>query len=52
MREGLRRYVPVVSMLLLLAWAVSVTGATGWSATVNWVLLLAAVGLLGVRAAA
>jgi hypothetical protein len=50
MREGLRRRLPLVSALLLLAWAVSVTGATGWSASVNWALLLTAGALLGVRA--
>jgi hypothetical protein len=40
-----------IAIVLLLAWAVSVTGATGWSASVNWALLLAAAALLGVRAA-
>lgn len=36
---------------LLLLWVVGVAGATGWSATTNWALLLAGVALLALRAA-
>lgn len=36
---------------LLLVWAVSVAGATGWGPGVNWPLLLAGVALLALRAA-
>ncbi|HEV2593035.1 MAG TPA: hypothetical protein VGU02_14200 [Gaiellaceae bacterium] len=38
-----------IAVLLLIVWAISVAGATGWSLTVNWVLLGVAVGLLVVR---
>lgn len=41
---------PWAGAALLLAWVVSVAGATGWSPTVNWVLLGAGVGVLAARA--
>jgi hypothetical protein len=34
----------------LAAWAISVAGATGWSATTNWALFLAGIALLGLAA--
>jgi hypothetical protein len=39
----------VAGTLVLLVWAISVAGATGWSHTVNWVLFGVGVGLLAVR---
>ncbi len=51
MREGFVRVLPVLSVVLLLIWVVSVAGTTGWGPAVNWTLALVAVALLGVRAA-
>lgn len=41
---------PWAGAALLLAWAVSVAGATGWGETVNWALLVAGVAVLVLRA--
>jgi hypothetical protein len=45
-----RRLLAPIAVLLLLAWALAVAGALGWSLTVQWALILAAAGLLAVRA--
>jgi hypothetical protein len=37
------------ALLLLLVWAISVAGATGWSLIVNWSLFAVALALLAVR---
>jgi hypothetical protein len=51
MRERLARGVPVLSVLLLAVWVISVAGGTGWSRTVNWALVLVALALLRLAAA-
>lgn len=45
----MRAALAYLATALLLVWAISVAGATGWSPTVNWTLFLVAFGLLGVR---
>jgi hypothetical protein len=52
MLDSLRRPLAPLAAALLLAWTISVAGATGWGLTVNWTLFLAAGGLLVLRALA
>jgi hypothetical protein len=44
-----RRLLAPLSVLLLIVWAISVAGATGWSLTVNWSLFAVALVILAVR---
>jgi hypothetical protein len=50
MRATLRRPLAPIAVALLVVWAISVAGATGWGPTANWSLFVAAVALLGARA--
>lgn len=45
----MRTSLAATATLILVVWAISVAGATGWSLAVNWTLFLVAFGLLGVR---
>ena len=39
-----------IAVALLVVWAISVAGATGWAPVVNWTLFVVAIALLGIRA--
>lgn len=49
MRHSGGKLVGAAGAALLLVWAVSVAGATGWSLTTNWTLFGAGLGLLALR---